>query len=142
MAQSLEGAIGSVPEDVQGHIAARILLARMLAGLSREELAAHIDVKYHQMRNYEQGESRIGAPTLFQIAIHLNRPIAWFFEGLPTSSDPAADQSDPLAEICAIAQSPDGLRLLRAISRLPDSESRRRLTDYLEALSSELDDGG
>ncbi|HEY7252166.1 MAG TPA: helix-turn-helix transcriptional regulator [Methylomirabilota bacterium] len=62
-------------------LATRIRKARVESGLSREHLAARLDVSYKTVVRYETGRSRnISAARLIRIAEATGKPIAWFFE--------------------------------------------------------------
>lgn len=50
--------------------------------MTRAALARPLGITVQQFRKYEQGESRIGASCLFDIAHLLDVPVAAFFEGL------------------------------------------------------------
>ena len=65
------------------HVGQRTQLARALAGLELEELAEALKVTPDQMQAYEAGE-RMDLATLFTIAKILKRPMAYFFDGLPS----------------------------------------------------------
>jgi transcriptional regulator with XRE-family HTH domain len=69
--------------DVLARIGARMRQAREQAGLSARELAGRLDKPPARVAGYESGRARLSAQCLFKIARALNKPVAWFFEGLP-----------------------------------------------------------
>jgi transcriptional regulator with XRE-family HTH domain len=66
---------------------------RQLRGLSQQQLAEKIGVKFQQVQKYETGKNRISASRLFEIANTLGAPVAAFFPA--TDQDPNADLIDP-----------------------------------------------
>src|SRR5690242_20900899 len=67
---------------IDDHVGARIRERRIMLGLSQQQLAQMIGVTYQQAHKYERGLNRISAGRLFEIALVLNVPVSWFFEGL------------------------------------------------------------
>ena len=53
---------------------------RKAKGVTQEQLASSIDVKFQQIHQYESGASRLNTDRLQAIAIALSVPIAAFFE--------------------------------------------------------------
>ena len=76
------------PDPVDVHVGKRLRQARLLAGLSQEELGNGIGVSFQAVQKYEQGEIRISASRLFQLAQLLRKSPNYFFEGLATSDVP------------------------------------------------------
>lgn len=67
---------------IDRHIGARIRQRRTELGISRMKLGAAIGVTYQQISKYERGVSRIAAALLYDIAHRLQKPVAYFYEGL------------------------------------------------------------
>ena len=66
----------------------RINMLRITNGLSRQQLAAKIDVTHQQLQKYEKGTNRVSCGRIAAIAKALKQPISYFFdeEGyVPTS---------------------------------------------------------
>lgn len=57
----------------------RLRQARLLAGVSRKELAAAIGVGAQSVRRYETGARRMSPARLVAAATFLGVPISWFF---------------------------------------------------------------
>ena len=69
--------------EVDRYIGGRIRERRILLGLTQHQLSKIIDVTYQQLHKYEHGINRLSAGRLFDIAMALGTPIAWFFENVP-----------------------------------------------------------
>lgn len=70
-------------KPVDLHVGERIRIARLLGNISQVELAKRCDITFQQVQKYERGLNRVSASRLVQLAQALNRPLGWFFEGLP-----------------------------------------------------------
>jgi transcriptional regulator with XRE-family HTH domain len=70
------------PDPVDLHVGRRLRQARLLHGISQEELGEGIGVSFQAVQKYEQGENRLSASRLFRAATLLNQTVAFFFEDL------------------------------------------------------------
>src|ERR1700733_5244239 len=70
------------PDPVDVHVGKRLRQARLLSGLSQEELGDGIGVSFQAVQKYEQGENRLSASRLFRAAKLLGQTVAYFFEEL------------------------------------------------------------
>jgi transcriptional regulator with XRE-family HTH domain len=73
---------GPSPTDI--HVGGRLRQARLLAGMSQQELGIGIGVSFQAVQKYEHGENRLSASRLYGAARLLERPVAFFFEELGT----------------------------------------------------------
>ena len=80
--------------EIDRHLAARLREARLHKGWTQGLLADAIGVTFQQVQKYERATNRIAASRLWQIALALDLPAAWFYEGLPTA--PGAPAPVPL----------------------------------------------
>ncbi|PIR39084.1 MAG: transcriptional regulator [Alphaproteobacteria bacterium CG11_big_fil_rev_8_21_14_0_20_39_49] len=69
-------------EKIDTYIGMKIHELRISMGLSRQQLADKIGVTHQQLQKYEKGTNRISAGRLAAIAKALNKPVAFFFEGV------------------------------------------------------------
>jgi len=91
-----------------------------MLGMTQQQLAQNVGIKFQQIQKYESGMNRVSASRLYEIAVALDVPISYFFEGASGSSDPE-DEEDLLANR-------EALELVRAFYAIPE-EQRRRLLD-------------
>jgi transcriptional regulator with XRE-family HTH domain len=70
-----------LPSPVDRHVASRVRLRRREAGLTQQMVADTLDVTFQQFQKYERAINRISAGTLYQLAIALEVPVQYFFEG-------------------------------------------------------------
>jgi len=69
------------PDPVDIHVGRQLRLARELAGLTQTDVGKDLGMSFQVVQKYEQGEIRVSASRLFQLAALLGRPIDYFFEG-------------------------------------------------------------
>ncbi len=63
-------------------IGKNLMRLRKHIGLSREEIAALLNVSYQQVQKYEQGINRFPIESLFLLQKFYNVPYEYFFSGL------------------------------------------------------------
>lgn len=67
--------------NVDAHLGDRLREARLAQGLSQTSLADILGITFQQIQKYEKGKNRISASRLYEIALALQLPITFFFEG-------------------------------------------------------------
>jgi transcriptional regulator with XRE-family HTH domain len=77
------------PDPVDIHVGRQLRLARELAGLTQTDIGDELGMSFQVVQKYEQGEIRVSASRLFQLATLLGRPVGYFFAGFETVSDGA-----------------------------------------------------
>ncbi len=118
---------------VDVHVGLRIRAARLAAGLSQERLGNALGVTFQQVQKYEKGANRVGAGRLSDIARVLSVPVAYFFESAAVDAH-ASGLSEGFNDITVVLSTSEGMRIARALARIPDPETRRRIADLLEAM--------
>ena len=64
------------------HVGKRLRRRRRLLGMTQQDLAGMVGVRFQQIQKYETGTNRISASRLWDIAAALDVPVSFFFEGL------------------------------------------------------------
>ena len=98
-----------------------------MLGLSQQQLAQMIGVTYQQAHKYERGLNRISAGRLYEIALVLNVPVSWFFEGLDTEA-PATELSHR-QRMC--------LELARNFAAIDNHKHQEALSQMARALAAQ-----
>ncbi len=127
------------PNPIDKHVGARVRMRRMMIGMSQEKLGENLGITFQQIQKYEKGTNRIGASRLQQISIVLGVPVAFFFEGAPSTgpeTDGLAEAQSP-AYVADFLATADGLSLTRNFMRIPDAKVRRRIVDLVTAIAGE-----
>ncbi|MFV1530583.1 helix-turn-helix transcriptional regulator [Phaeobacter sp. JH20_36] len=107
-----------MPHPIDIHVGKQIRQARLLAGISQQELADAVGIKFQQIQKYETGANRVSASRLWMIANHLEAKTSDFF---PTEdAKPNADRELNSDEIKIVrahrAASPMGKAALNVVA--------------------------
>lgn len=114
------------PVDV--HVGKRIRHRRWMVGMTQQQLADQVGIKFQQIQKYETGMNRVSASRLWDIAATLGVPISFFFEGIDA-------RKGPMSEIAGdILADKEALDLVRSYYAIPENQ-RRRLFDLARVLS-------
>ena len=113
---------------VDAHVGKRIRHRRWMVGMTQQQLADKVGIKFQQIQKYETGMNRVSASRLWEIADALGVAISFFFEGLDEASVAArAIDGDILGD-------KEALELVRSYYSIPEAQ-RRRLFDLARVLS-------
>ncbi len=118
------------PVDV--HVGKRIRHRRWLVGMTQQQLAEQVGIKFQQIQKYETGANRVSASRLWDISDALDVPVSFFFEGV---------DAEQTAHAGAIGAMPadllgdkEALDLVRSYYAIPENQ-RRRLFELARVLS-------
>ena len=84
--------IDNAPHPIDLTVGARVLSLRIKRKLTQTDLADKIGVSFQQLQKYERGANRISASRLWRIAVALEAPMTYFFEGITTGADALIEQ--------------------------------------------------
>ena len=115
-----------MPHPVDVHVGKRIRHRRWLTGMTQQQLAETVGIKFQQIQKYETGANRVSASRLWDIAEALEADVAFFFEGLDK------DGGTPLP--ADIIPDKEALDLVRSYYAIPETQ-RKRLFDLARVLS-------
>ena len=116
----------SHPVDV--HVGKRVRHRRWMVGMTQQQLAEKVGIKFQQIQKYETGMNRISASRLWDISDALGVPVSFFFEGLDARvEDDAMPKPDLMAD-------KEAMELIRSYYSIPENQ-RRRLFDLARVLS-------
>lgn len=118
--------------SVDSHVGSRVRLRRLELGLSQEKLAEQLGITFQQVQKYERGTNRIGASRLHQIALVLQAPITYFFEGASERMLPRSSEASPLTQALA---DPATVRLVRAFASITDPQLKQKAVGIIEAIA-------
>ena len=114
------------PVDV--HVGQRVRQRRWMIGMTQQQLANKVGIKFQQIQKYETGSNRVSASRLWDIAAALSVPVGFFFEGLEIAGGAEPACRDVLTD-------KEALDLLRSYYAIPETQ-RRRLFELARVLSS------
>jgi len=113
---------------VDAHVGKRIRHRRWMVGMTQQQLADKVGIKFQQIQKYETGMNRVSASRLWDVADTLGVSIAFFFEGL---ADGKALGDAAMGDMMA---DKEALELVRSYYSIPEAQ-RRRLFDLARVLS-------
>ncbi|MDR9394456.1 helix-turn-helix domain-containing protein [Roseovarius sp. SYSU LYC5161] len=118
------------PVDV--HVGKRIRHRRWLVGMTQQQLAENVGIKFQQIQKYETGANRVSASRLWDIADALDVDVSFFFAGIDDGGkEPQEDVADMPADLLG---NKEALELVRSYYAIPENQ-RRRLFDLARVLS-------
>jgi transcriptional regulator with XRE-family HTH domain len=118
--------------DIDLHVGKRLRRRRRLLGLTQQQLAESVGIRFQQIQKYECGANRVSASRLFELAEALDVPVQYFYEGL-SQRDTGANESTLAADILSQKETVD---LIRAYYRLGE-RPRKRLLELAKSLEPE-----
>jgi transcriptional regulator with XRE-family HTH domain len=125
---------GASTHPVDLHIGQQIRLRRIQSDVSQSDLGRSIGVSFQQVRKYENGNNRVSASMLYEVASCLNVSVSTFFEGLP---EPGTGDLTRVAanidERITYISTAEGRQLIEDILKLP-TRVRNRLLSLVSAL--------
>lgn len=124
--------------DIDVHLGKRLRRRRRLLGLTQQQLAGTVGVRFQQIQKYECGANRISAARLWQLSEALEVPVGYFYDGLSeTQRRQAAEDAagENGGEMFARKETMDLIRAYYQLGERP----RRRLLDLAKSLNGESD---
>lgn len=118
----------SHPVDV--HVGKRIRHRRWLVGMTQQQLASAVGIKFQQIQKYETGANRVSASRLWDIAAALDVQVSFFFDGIE-EREPVNSGGKLSNDIIG---DKEALDLVRSYYAIPENQ-RRRLFDLARVLS-------
>ena len=102
-----------------------------MVGVTQQQLAEAVGIKFQQIQKYETGMNRISASRLWDIAEALDVPVAFFFEGLEENEIATPEGQSIPGDLMA---DKEALELVRSYYTIPENQ-RRRLFELARVLS-------
>lgn len=118
------------PVDV--HVGKRVRHRRWLVGMTQQQLAEKVGIKFQQIQKYETGANRVSASRLWDIADALDVPVAFFFEGIEEAQSETSQMSESVP--ADLLGDKEALDLIRSYYSIPENQ-RRRLFELARVLS-------
>ena len=132
------------PVDV--HVGKRVRHRRWMVGMTQQQLAEKVGIKFQQIQKYETGMNRVSASRLWDIAQILDVPVSFFFDDM--TDDTAANSprkvrsGSPPTEYEEKPNDPmarrETLELVRAYYNISNVGVRKRITEMVKSVSQAL----
>ncbi|MEE3361563.1 MAG: helix-turn-helix transcriptional regulator [Pseudomonadota bacterium] len=117
------------PVDV--HVGKRIRHRRWLVGMTQQQLAEKVGIKFQQIQKYETGANRVSASRLWDISDALEVPVSFFFEGIDSEASANTSAASVPSDLMG---DKEALDLVRSYYAIPENQ-RRRLFELARVLS-------
>ena len=120
--------------DIDLHLGKRLRRRRRLLGLTQQQLAGAVGVRFQQIQKYECGANRISAARLWALSEALEVPISYFYDGLSDRihHEPVHERGEASGEMLARKETLDLIRAYYQLGERP----RRRLLDLAKSLNT------
>ena len=111
--------------SVDIHVGQKVRQRRWLMGMTQQQLAAEVGIKFQQIQNYETGMNRVSASRLWDISRVLGVSPSYFFEGIDDQPVEGSEEE--------LLKRKETLELLRTYYQIPE-EQRKKLLSLAQAL--------
>ena len=128
-------------DDVDLHVGKRLRRRRRPLGMTQQDLASQVGVRFQQIQKYECGANRVTSSRLYDLSRALNVSVQYFFDGIKPADAPVSAANDAERMEGDILSQKETLELVRAYYRLSE-RPRRRLLELAKALQTEADEQG
>ena len=121
------------PVDV--HVGKRIRHRRWMVGMTQQQLAEAVGIKFQQIQKYETGMNRTSASRMWDIAASMDVDVSFFFEGYEEGEIENVVASEPKENKAGdLLADKEALELVRSYYSIPENQ-RRKLFDLARVLS-------
>lgn len=121
--------------DIDLHLGKRLRRRRRLLGLTQQQVAEVVGIRFQQIQKYECGANRISAARLWQLSEALDVPISYFYDGLG-EYQPRREREQPETRGGEAVARKETRDLIRAYAQLGE-RPRQRLLDMAKAMNSD-----
>jgi transcriptional regulator with XRE-family HTH domain len=111
------------------HIGQRVRHRRWLSGMTQQQLADAIGIRFQQIQKYESGANRISAARLWSIASAMGVPVSFFYGGMDGIRNEGVE--DPM-------DAKETFELVRAYYGMAEGP-RRELLGLIQAIDASVD---
>jgi len=120
-----------VATNIDLHLGTRLRRRRRLLGLTQQQVAEAVGIRFQQIQKYECGANRISAARLWQLSEALEVPVGYFYDGLSERVEKEAKAEAEGGEMFARKETLDLVRAYYLLGERP----RRRLLDLAKSLN-------
>lgn len=118
--------------DIDVYLGKRLRRRRRLLGLTQQQLAGTVGVRFQQIQKYECAANRISAARLWQLSEALDVPVGYFYDGLSDRMEKETNlEAEGGGEMFARKETLDLVRAYYLLGERP----RRRLLDLAKSLN-------
>lgn len=115
--------------EIDIHVGQRLRLARILRGLSQDELGKTVGVTFQQIQKYERGANRVSAGRLVALAKALDLEILFFFQDL----DEAETKTERSLSISELTD--EDIDVVDALTKIDNPKLKKTLIKLISELA-------
>jgi transcriptional regulator with XRE-family HTH domain len=121
-------------EKIDKHIGLQFKKARILCGLTQEEIGKKMHVSYQQVQKYETGHNQLSPSRLYDASLVIEQPVGYFFEGLQGQDVSKKEVlfQDDIANAADLTRG--DLELIKLFYQISNKEVRKGLKILLKAI--------
>lgn len=119
--------------EIDLHLGRRLRRRRRLLGMTQQQVADVVGIRFQQVQKYECGANRVSAARLWQLSEALEAPVAYFFDGLNASQQAQITNGGEDVEVLARKETLDLVKAYYQLGERP----RRRLLDLARSLNGD-----
>jgi transcriptional regulator with XRE-family HTH domain len=124
-------------DPIDAYVGERVRACRLRISMSQHTLAKRLGLTFQQIQKYEKGANRVSASRLQQISKIIGVPVTFFFEGSPGPKSRASKPALP-NELLEIMRTAQGRRLIEAVGRISNPNTRTELARLIEIIADGL----
>ena len=132
--------------EIDIHIGEKIRSRRHILGMNQTDLGKKIGVTFQQVQKYEKGHNKIVASKLFDLAVKMDVPVNYFFDGFAME-----EKDEGLNEILSVNEealefsyedpddvsSREAISLVKTYNSIRNKSTRKKLLVFLKTLASD-----
>lgn len=118
---------------IDKHVGQRLRQRRWVVGVTQQQLATAVGIKFQQIQKYETGANRVSASRLWDMARVLDVPVSYFFEAVVDEDGHVESDVENIGETNLDKET---ATLIRYYRQIPDKQ-RRKLYEMAQTLSDE-----
>ena len=122
---------------IDTHVGARVRMRRKFLSLSQTDLAVSLGLTFQQVQKYERGSNRISASKLYETALALKVPVAYFFEGYDDENAADFEQSQSEQAVHGFLATGEGIEIAEAFPRIQNAKHRRKVMELVRTLAED-----
>ncbi len=123
---------------VDFYVGQKLMLRRVVLGLSQKDLAKAIKVSTQQIQKYEKAYNRISCGKLFFCAKVLNVPISYFFDELEVQGENYILNEDAPVFQTDIANEKEITKLIYHFRKITSSEVRQKIVEVVMSIATNM----
>ena len=112
---------------VDNHVGRRLRYRRTMLGMTQQQLANSVGIRFQQIQKYESGANRVSASRLWDLAAALDVPVSFFFEEIDRPLADNDDATSPTMMQANVMHDKETLELVRAYYGLAEGPRQHLL---------------